>query len=55
MITLSEKKFFPDKNLKKTPPTHTTLREQMGYIWMTSKELARILWSAVTRRASHRE
>jgi len=55
MITLSFKKFFPEKILKKTPPTQTTLREQVGYILMTSKELGRILWGAVTRRASHRE
>jgi hypothetical protein len=55
MITLPFKKILPEKFLKKTPPTQTTLREQVGYILMTSKELARILWGAVTRRAPHRE
>jgi hypothetical protein len=55
MITLPNKKIFLEKFLQKTPPTQTTLREQVGYIWITSKELARILWSAVSRRAPHRE
>jgi len=55
MITLPIKKFFPEKFLQKTPPTRTTLKEQVGYIWITSKELARILWSAVSSRAPHRE
>ena len=55
MITMQIKKIFPEKFLQKTPPTRTTLREQVGYIWMTSKELGKILWGAVARRAPHRE
>ena len=55
MITRLFKKIFPEKILQKTPPTRTTLREQVGYIYITFKELGRILWSAVTSRASHRE
>jgi len=47
MITLSFKKFFPEKNQQKTLPTHTTLKEQVGYIAITLIELLKI--SAVGR------
>jgi len=51
MITLSEKKIFPEKISLKT-----SIGEQLGYVIITSKELIKILWqSALQTKDAHQK